>query len=64
MEDLTTTFPKGVNSIKIGATAGNWQAFVEPNYGGSHVTLDQGQLHNSLQDMGLNGPIKSIRKAR
>ena len=56
-------FPGGVKSIKIGDDAGNWQAFVQVNFLGAHVTLNQGQLYNSPGDMGLNGPVKSMRKA-
>ena len=63
MNDLTTTFPNGVNSIEIGAEAGKWQAFTDVSYGGTHVVLNQGQLYKSPDAMGLGGSVKSMRKA-
>ena len=63
MNDLTTMFPGGVKSIQIADAAGNWQAFVNVSFGGAHVMLNQGQLYNSPDAMGLNAPVKSMRKA-
>ena len=63
MNDLTTTFPAGVQSIQIGDEAGNWQAFTDVSYGGVQARLNQGQLYNSPDAMGLNAPVKSMRKA-
>ncbi|XP_068716516.1 uncharacterized protein [Montipora foliosa] len=61
--DLTKTLPNGANSIQVGDAAGNWQAFVNVNYGGAHVQLNAGQLYNDPGQMGLNTSVKSIRKS-
>ena len=63
MNDLTTTFPEGVKSIQIGAEAGNWQAFVNVSFGGTPETLEQGHFYKSPGAMGLDAPVKSMRKA-
>lgn len=47
----------------LGESAGNWQAFAKVSYQGPHVTLNQGQQYSTPSQMGLNGPVKSMRKA-
>ena len=63
MNDLTTMFPDGVKSIQIGAEAGTWQAFVNVSYEGTPETLEQGHFYKSPRAMGLDAPVKSMRKA-
>ena len=60
--DLKTNLKDGAKSIKVGADAGNWQAFVNINYGGEQAELKAGQLYNNPGQMGLSAPVKSIRK--
>ena len=61
LPDLTGTFPKGVSSIILKENAKKWQVFTKVGYNGAHVTLQPGRRYSSLDDIGLENPIISLR---
>lgn len=58
--DLTQTFPGGVSCIQV--HGGNWQGFTKVSYEGAQADLTEGQLYNTIADMSIGQPVKSIRK--
>lgn len=61
LPDLAGTFPKGVSSIILKENAKKWQVFTKKGYNGAHVTLQPGRRYSSLDDIGLENPIISLR---
>lgn len=55
-------FPEGVRSIALEDNATKWQVFSHAGYHGASVTLVPGRRYSSLNAMGLQNPVKSLRK--
>lgn len=61
--NLTTDFPNGARSIRVGKTAGGWRVSPSVNYKGDiHGDLIQGGYYPNPSSMGLTSPVKSIEK--
>ncbi|CAH3162141.1 unnamed protein product [Pocillopora meandrina] len=62
--DLTVApvnLPKGASSVKIGSNQRSWRVFTEVNYQGASTILSAGKDYSSPENIGLVGPIKSMR---
>lgn len=61
--DLTDDFPDGVSSIIVNKHSQKWQVFTEVQFGGATVTLEPGGRYETVEQMQLENPVKSFRKA-
>ena len=61
--DVTNFLPKGASSIVVFKDSDAWQVFTEVSFRGATVNLEYGRKNESLDEMGLTGPVKSFRKA-
>ena len=53
----------GARSITVGSSAGDWIVYDNYGYEGDHKFIYQGKVYELPEAMGLNGPVKSIRRA-
>ncbi len=63
-DDLTGDLPDGASSINLRINGATWQVFTEVQYEGASVDLRPGKAYKNLEQMGLQNPVKSFRKAR
>lgn len=63
-DDLSKEFPNGASSIIVNKTSQtSWEVYSEPHFLGAKVTLEKGQVCDSLEKMGIMSPVKSFRKS-
>ena len=62
-EDLTTHLPDGASSVIMREGTTVWQVFTEVQYEGATVKLQPGKQYENLEEMGLQEPVKSFRRA-
>ena len=55
-------FPDGVKSAVFKGNAEKWQVFTQVGYHGAKVILEPGRRYTSLDAMGLENPVKSMRR--
>lgn len=63
--DLTGTFPNGVNSIMVGTGAGEWKAYTKPLPNPEvPALLKPGVSYPNPDAMGLGSPVKAMEKVQ
>lgn len=62
-DDLSNHFPEGTSSIVVNKHSERWQVFTEVQFKGATATLEPGGKYKDTEEMHLECPIKSFRKA-